>query len=1221
MNITLKKLLNLICLLAIQPAIFAQTFEYIQNKGQWDNEVLYKGELSNGAFYLKQNGYRVLQHNPDDLDRLKGTITGHPHYYEKGNLRNPSASAATVINNGTAGGSAAAAADELVLRSHAYDMVFVGANPKAPLVGTKQMPGYFNYIIGNDPKKWQGEVHSFGEVWMQQLYPGVDVRYYSENGFIKFDLVAQPNAPLEKIAMQYVGVDKLSLRNGELIVKTSVSEVREQAPYSYQLVDGVRKQVDCRYELIGNVVRFKMTGYDPSKPVIIDPTLIFASFTGSVADNWGYAATYDGSGNLYAAGIAFANGYPVTPGAFQTTFRGGCQTGEGKSFDMAIMKFNPNGTQRVYATYIGGSTCNEFPHSLVVDGANNLVIAGRTTSSDYPTTSPLIGPGGNWDIIVTKLNAAGTGLVGSVRMGGGSDDGVNIRNKYPIQGAQELQQNYGDDSRSEVILDRSGNILVASSTQSSNFPVTAGVVQNALSGPQDAALIKFNPNLTALQFSTYLGGSGYDAGYVLTISPAGNIYVGGGTTSNNFPGNKSGTVGQNYAGGQADGYVAEIDPNGTGIIKSCYIGTNGLDQVYGIQFDRNGFVYVLATSTGNFPVINAPFSQAGGKQFIGKLQNDLSAYVYSTVFGTSANRPNISPTAFLVDRCENVYVSGWGGNVTSAIPQPFPNSGTAGLTVTSDAILRTTDGTDFYFFVLEKDAASQLYGSFYGQQAVPGQPTVGDHVDGGTSRFDADGVIYQAVCANCSGGQFPITPGVVGPSNPSGQCNQAVIKIAMDLSGVRGGVKSSIRNVDGDTSDCVPATVNFRDTVAIARSYEWDFGDGTRLVTTTPDVTHVFNSVGTFRVMLVSVDNTKCYTRDTSYVNIRVRTDRATLAASNTKLPPCQSNLYRFDNLSTPPAGKPFTNTSFFWIFGDGTPPQVAGTAPVTHQFASAGTYNVQLVLVDTSYCNAPDTITQSLRVSPLVQANFQTPQSGCAPYNAAFTNTSLGGQQFFWDFGDGTTSTLTSPVKLYAVPGTFTVKLVAIDSSTCNIIDSTTQTITVSGSPRADFSFSPNPPEENIITTYTNLSEVVPEYRWFFGDGDSLITFRKDTIVRHQFRQTGTYNSCLVAINQFGCRDTICRPVSIIINPLLDVVSAFTPNGDGINDRAVVIGYGVAKLTFRIYNRWGQLMFESADERVGWDGKFNGKLQPMDAYGYTLDAEMVSGERIRKSGSITLIR
>jgi gliding motility-associated-like protein len=281
----------------------------------------------------------------------------------------------------------------------------------------------------------------------------------------------------------------------------------------------------------------------------------------------------------------------------------------------------------------------------------------------------------------------------------------------------------------------------------------------------------------------------------------------------------------------------------------------------------------------------------------------------------------------------------------------------------------------------------------------------------------------------------------------------------------------------------------------------------------------------------------------------------------------------------------------------------------------------VKLVLIDTSYCNEPDTITQALRVSPLVDANFQTSPSGCAPYNAVFNNTSSGGQQFFWDFGDGTTSTLINPVKLFATPGIFTVKLVAIDSSTCNIIDSTTQTITVSGSPVADFSFSPNPPEENIITTYTNLSEVVPQYRWFFGDGDSLYTFRRDTIVRHQFRQTGTYNSCLVAINQYGCTDTVCRAVSVIINPLLDVVSAFTPNGDGINDRAVVIGYGVAKLTFRIYNRWGQLMFESADERVGWDGKFNGKLQPMDAYGYTLDAEMVSGERIRKSGSITLIR
>jgi gliding motility-associated-like protein len=178
-----------------------------------------------------------------------------------------------------------------------------------------------------------------------------------------------------------------------------------------------------------------------------------------------------------------------------------------------------------------------------------------------------------------------------------------------------------------------------------------------------------------------------------------------------------------------------------------------------------------------------------------------------------------------------------------------------------------------------------------------------------------------------------------------------------------------------------------------------------------------------------------------------------------------------------------------------------------------------------------------------------------------------------------------------------------------------------VSGKPRAAFIHAPQPPQENVITTFTNQSDVVPRYKWLFGDGDSLLTFRRDTTVRHQYNQTGTYNACLIAINEFNCPDTVCAPIQTIVNPLLDVVTAFTPNGDGVNDRARVIGYGVDKLTFRIYNRWGQIVFETTDPRIGWDGMFKGKAQPMDAYGYTLEAEFVDGQRLKKSGNITLVR
>jgi hypothetical protein len=198
--------------------------------------------------------------------------------------------------------------------------------------------------------------------------------------------------------------------------------------------------------------------------------------------------------------------------------------------------------------------------------------------------------------------------------------------------------------------------------------------------------------------------------------------------------------------GQIDGFVTAVANNGGSILRSTCVGTGAYDQIYGIQFDRLGYPYITGQTLGSWPIINAQYSVPNARQFISKLEPDLSNYVYSTTFGTAnASLPNISPTAFLVDRCENVYVSGWGGNGLGN----FTFAGTLGLPVTADAINnppynspQQTDGKDFYFFVLKKNATSQLFGSFFGENAAAGVP---DHVDGGTSRFDANGVIYQAM--------------------------------------------------------------------------------------------------------------------------------------------------------------------------------------------------------------------------------------------------------------------------------------------------------------------------------------------------------------------------------------------------------------------------------------------------------------------------------------------
>ena len=588
------------------------------------------------------------------------------------------------------------------------------------------------------------------------------------------------------------------------------------------------------------------------------------------------------------------------------------------------------------------------------------------------------GRGGDFDIILTKLNAAGNGLVGSKRIGGGGDDGANITQYGGA--ATSLQRNYGDEARSEVILDNAGNICLASCTRSDDFPLVSPF-QNSNAGGnnhQDAVVLKLSPDLTTVLFSSYLGGTGDDAAYVSSINPLnGDWYVAGGTTSPDFPGSKAGVIGPNSFGG-VDGFVAEI--SGTSLVRSTYLGTAGTDQVYGIQFDKHGFPYVTGQTTGAWPVINAAWFNAGGKQFISKLQPDLSKFVYSTVFGSGSSLPNISPTAFLVDRCENVYVAGWGGcfNCNSPTTWDYPNAGTMGLPVTGDASSAgksSTDGKDFYFFVLKKDAVSQLFGCFFGEVNNGGGC---DHVDGGTSRFDQNGVIYEAICGNCKGldpnAVFPTTPGAWATKNPAtanGGCNLALVKIAFNLAGVKSAILSTINGVPRDSAGCVPLTVDFSDTIHNAVSWLWDFGDGSPQVkTAVPNTSHVFNAIGTYKVMLVAIDSSTCNIQDTSYVHIRVGNLQATLSLTDVKLNPCDSFKYRFDNLSSAPVA--FSNTSFTWDFGDGSPRLVAGTNSVFHNYTAPGTYNVNLVLTDTAYCNAPDSATLQVRVAALVKAQFE---------------------------------------------------------------------------------------------------------------------------------------------------------------------------------------------------------------------------------------------------------
>lgn len=1197
-------------------SVVRNPIEFVENKGQWGDAFLFKGKLGGADIYLRKNAIRMMFLHPEDMKRMMDDRHGvQPDSGKVPPIYNPDGGKYTTKTIGSAAagqGKPGAGSGGYVpgkVRGHAYEVTFVNANPDPIVTPSKPTQENISYFIGNDRSRWKSGISAYTSVLYEGLYRHIDMQVYSESGQMKYDFIVHPGGNPDQIRLQYAGAQSVTLRKGNIHIQTSVGEIVELMPFAYQHIDNQRKKVNVQYQLKDNTVTFRVSGrYDPQYPLVIDPVVVFATLSGSRADNWGFTATYDDAGNFYGGGIVHDAGYPTSVGAVDNSFNGG-------KFDMGITKFNATGSRVLYSTYIGGGGQDQ-PHSLFVDGAGNLVISGRSNSANYPSDTTF-GPGGDFDIVVTKLNANGTAILGSCRIGGSGIDGANIHTEK-VGRIDELLRNYGDDARSEVVLDGNGNIYIAGCTQSQNFPVTPGAAQGTYGGGrQDGVVVKLTPNCTALTFSTFLGGSGTDAAYVLALNGGNSVYVAGGTTSSNFP-TRNGVY-NGYRGGTCDGYITHLSGDGRTILQSTFLGSdNGkADQVYGIQLDRVGDVYVMGTTEGNWPIkqpAGTPtFYNDNSRQFITKLRPNLSDIIYSTTFGKNNPSPSISPVAFLVDRCQNVYVSGWGGELNRG----FNSSNTSGLPITPDARQSRTDGSDFYFFVMKRDALGILYGTYYGGNGLF------EHVDGGTSRFDRNGVIYQAICASCQLGnprpiRFPTTPGSYY-TGLTQVCNLGALKIAFNLDGVRAGFTTQERR----RNYCTPANITFIDTTGInAVEWIWNFGDGTPDVrNTSPTMTHPYPNVGDYTVRLVKYDPASCNVYDTAYLPIRVRNDEATVSFTEQRLPPCQSLEYRFTNTSTPPVSgtKPFTDTSFVWDFGDNTPPVRAGLLPPqTHRYAAEGIYTVRLRLVDTNYCNAPDEAVIQLRVAENVRARFNIQDSACVPFTAQFDNVSLGGTEFEWDFGDGSpVDRNTYPTHTYNVPGRYLVTLRAYDPNTCNQRDTITGWVTIMPGPQAGYSFQPTKPIENTPTTFINESRDAVRYRWDFGDGN----FSNDPNPTHQYLRSGVYEVCLTAYTEYGCEDSVCHEVSAIVNPLYDVPTAFSPNGDGVNDKWEIKGFGIVRYDMKVFNRWGQLMFQSNDQRLGWDGRFNGTVQPMDAYAFVLNIEFTDGNKVTKTGNVTLLR
>jgi hypothetical protein len=552
-------------------------------------------------------------------------------------------------------------------------MRLAGANANAKDSG-EQAEGRVNYFIGNDSSKWHTDIPTYSKVRYAEVYPGIDVVYYGNQRQLEYDFVVAPGRDPRAINLKFEGAKNIEVNSdGELLLNlgdSPESVVRQPKPVIYQDVAGERRTIAGGYSLSADkTVSFALGDYDPSLPLVIDPTLVYSTYLGGSDQDQANGVRVDSAGNVYLAGYTASTNFP-TASALQTA-NGGFQ-------DAFITKINAAGTALVYSTYLGGSA-QEQARGFTIDSAGNAYVTGFTASTNFPTANAFQASKGatNEDAFLTKLNAAGNALVYSTYLGGGD--------------STEFGQ--------AVAVDSAGNAYVTGSTFSTDFPTVNPIQAAKGGGSTDAYLTKFNAAGSALLYSTYLGGSDNDTGFGVAADSSGNAYVTGETASSNFP--VANAIQATY-GGVRDAFVSKVNAAGSAFVFSTYLGGSDLEVGQAITVDSVGLAYVAGqTLSTNFPTANAFQGANGGTTvtqdaFLTKFNAAGSAFVYSTYFGGSGGEIAFGVA---VDSAGNPYIAG-----TSSSLNTLP---------TANAIQCTRSGSQDVFVAKFNAAASALVYSTY----------------------------------------------------------------------------------------------------------------------------------------------------------------------------------------------------------------------------------------------------------------------------------------------------------------------------------------------------------------------------------------------------------------------------------------------------------------------------------------------------------------------------
>ncbi|MCK4654070.1 MAG: SBBP repeat-containing protein [Candidatus Cloacimonetes bacterium] len=565
---------------------------------------------------------------------------------------------------------------------------FTGSN-ETMIIGESESITKVNYIKGNDPVKWKSNISTYDTVDMGEIYDGIGLKLKAYNRNVEKIFTVDPGIKPDKIQINVKGIETAKVNaNGELELITSVGTIVFTKPIAYQFINGQRQDVKVSYTILDNCNQgeynygFIVGNYNLDFELIIDPMIASTLFGGIDHDGWDSYAHLDSEGNIVVYSRTYSPNLPTTPGAYDETFNGDwC--------DVYISRFNPDLTELLASTYIGGSD-NEFEGEFDISSDGNIYITGRTKSDDYPITPNAYDQIFNsgllsdfFEIYVSCLSADLTTLLYSTYLGTHNGD-------------------YGDC----IILDSNDNVYITGHTRNSDFPTTPGAYDetfNTVINAGDAYVSKFDTTLSNLLASTYLGGGRYDRGYSLVFDENEDLYIAGRTDSPGFP-----TTPNAYLPEQAwayDFFISKMDNNLTTLYTSTYLGgEDGFEEIPKIKLGSDNCIYLTGT-TGSDDYPTTPgayitsFGGAAGSSdgVVSKLNADLSELLASSYIGHWYYDYCF---AIHVDDDLNVYV---GGATDEAEFLAHPNGW-----------LTTLDGRDAFIVKLNSELSERIAGTFYG---------------------------------------------------------------------------------------------------------------------------------------------------------------------------------------------------------------------------------------------------------------------------------------------------------------------------------------------------------------------------------------------------------------------------------------------------------------------------------------------------------------------------